>query len=243
MAIGRDFPRLMEDIGYTFRDFTYLERALTHSSFTYEMRSKGIRAESNERLEFLGDAVLGLIISEELYGKYGSEDEGRLTRIRQSLVCESMLAKIARKISLGDYLNVGKGEESSNIRDRDKVLADALEALIAAVYLDSKDSDAAAPRKVILTLFKDEIAHASKKVHSDYKTELQKLVEKNGDAVLCYELCAEDGPEHDRCFTVRALVNNNEVGIGHGKTKKAAEMQAAHAALLLFGVNCDDEEA
>lgn len=243
MAIGRDFPSLMEDLGYGFRDLTYLERALTHSSFTYEMRSRGIRAESNERLEFLGDAVLGLVISEELYGKYGSEDEGRLTRIRQSLVCEPMLAKIARRISLGDYLNVGKGEESSNIRDRDKVLADAFEAVIAAIYLDSKDTDSTAVVRVILSLFGDEIEYSSRRVHSDYKTELQKLVEKNGDAELRYELCAEDGPEHDRCFTVRALVNNNEVGLGRGKTKKAAEMQAARAALLLFGVNCDDEEA
>ena len=140
MAIGKDVLDLQNKILYHFHDLSYLDAALTHSSYTNEMRSKGIKAESNERLEFLGDAVLQLVISEHLFKNFSKHREGALTKMRQHLVCEKTLAKIAKKLSLGEYLNLGNGEELGDCRSRPKILADALEALIAAVYLDSVSS-------------------------------------------------------------------------------------------------------
>ena len=139
MALGKDAIELMDRISYIFADVSYLDAALTHSSYTNELRSRGMRADSNERLEFLGDAVLQLVISEHLYSCYSKHREGALTKMRQQLVCEKTLARIANKIELGIYINLGNGEESSDCRNRPKILADALEALIAAVYLDSND--------------------------------------------------------------------------------------------------------
>ena len=138
MGIGKDFAQLTRDIGYDFIDVTFLETALTHSSYTNEMKQKGFRAESNEALEFLGDAVLEIVISEYLYDRYAKHGEGALSKLRQTVVCESTLAKIASRINLGDYLHIGSAEENLELRGRKKVLADALEALIAAVYLDDR---------------------------------------------------------------------------------------------------------
>lgn len=236
MALGKDVLELQERISYKFSDLSYLDAALTHSSYTNELRSRGMRAESNERLEFLGDAVLQLVISEQLYAEYSKHREGSLTKMRQQLVCEKTLAKIARSISLGDYLNLGNGEENADCRNNPKILADALEALIAAVYLDSVAFGSEKYKGVVAALFDGEIRDASKG-RTDYKSRLQQLAEQDGAAILEYRVLYEDGPEHDKRFTVGAYINNNEVGRGFAKTKKLAEMQAAKQALRLFGVS------
>lgn len=235
MALGKDSLELMERLNYSFRDVSYLDAALTHSSYTNELRSRGMRADSNERLEFLGDAVLQLVISEHLYSCYSKHREGALTKMRQQLVCEKTLARIARKIDLGSYINLGNGEESSDCRSRPKILADALEAIIAAVYLDCQLKESKDYERIILDLFDEEIKLSSQG-GSDFKTRLQQLAEQDGASLLEYRVIAEEGPEHNKRFTVAAFVNNNEVGRGSGRTKKLAEMQAAKMALKLFGV-------
>ena len=235
MALGKEALGLEEKIGYSFGDVSYLEAALTHSSYTNEMRKRGIKAISNERLEFLGDAVLEIVVSEYLYSSFEKHREGALTKIRQRLVCEKALARAAEKISLGEYLNVGSGEEGANVRQRPKVLADALEALFGAVYLDSLQQQSDSYKGVILSLLADEIdlAIAQK---TDYKTMLQQFVEQEGSSSLKYRLVSEEGPEHAKVFTAEALINNNVVGTGTAQTKKDAQMQAAKCALMLFGV-------
>ena len=235
MALGKEALELAKKIGYTFSDITYLETALTHSSYTNEMRSKGIKATSNERLEFLGDAVLEIVISEYLYSNFAKYREGALTKMRQTLVCERTLAKIAASIDLGAYLNLGNGEDSADLRSRPKILADAMEALIAAAYLDSSARGDDAYRRLILTLFADELCEVASQ-RTDYKTMLQQLAEQDGASLLEYRLVSEEGPEHEKLFTVEAVINNNVVGKGSAKTKKNAEMQAAKMALQLFGV-------
>ncbi len=235
MALGKDSLELTDKLSYSFQDISYLDAALTHSSYTNELRSRGMKADSNERLEFLGDAVLQLVISEHLYSCYSKHREGALTKMRQQLVCEKTLAGIARRIDLGSYVNLGNGEESSDCRTRPKILADALEALIAAIYLDSLLKGSDEYKNVILSLFDEEIKSASQG-GSDFKTRLQQLAEQDGAAVLEYRIISEDGPEHNKSFTVAAFINNNEVGRGSGRTKKLAEMQAAKMALKLFGV-------
>ena len=235
MGIGKEFIELMDKINYTFSDITYLQTALTHTSYTNEMKGKGFRAPSNETLEFLGDAVLETVVSEELYDRYEKLGEGVLTKMRQTLVCESTLAVVARSISLGDYLNIGNGEENTGVREKTKVLADAMEALIAAIYIDDRAKGGNEYKNVIVDLFYDEIEAVSRRGNGDYKTRLQQFVEKNGDSSLHYEY-TETGPQHEKLFCAVAYINNNRVGEGTGSTKRAAEMQAARAALRLFGI-------
>lgn len=235
MAIGKELSLLEKKIGYSFFDIKNLQTAMTHSSYANEQKSKGLNYPSNERFEFLGDAVLEIVISEYLFENYKDRSEGVLTKMRQSLVCEKTLAKIAAEIELGDYINLGRGEELTDCRRRPKVLADALEALFAALYLDSKYSKSDY-RNVILNLISGEIENALVMQRGDFKTLLQQLVEKDGAAFLEYEVISEDGPEHDKIFTVAAKVNNNVVGTGKSKSKKDAEMKAAKQALELFGV-------
>ena len=236
MGIGREFIELMDVIGYSFNDITYLETALTHSSYANEMKSRGIRVVCNEELEFLGDAVLELVISEELYRGHSKNGEGTLTRMRQALVCEGTLAKVARDVNLGVYLNVGTGEEQSDIRERPKVMADAMEAVIAAIYLDDREYGSSSHfRQVILSLFDKYIRDVHKASAPDHKTTLQQFVEKNSGSELRYSY-TEEGPEHMKIFTATAYINNNKVGEGSGKTKRQAETNAAEAALKLFGI-------
>lgn len=235
MAIGKEILQLQEKIGYEFFDIKNLETALTHSSYSNEQKSRGMNFLSNERLEFLGDAVLQIVISEYLFENYKTRAEGTLTKMRQHLVCEKTLSKIAAEINLGDYINLGRGEELTDCRNRPKVLADALEAVFAAIYLDAAISEGDY-RKVILNLLSGEIEKASSMQKGDYKTLLQQLVEKDGASILEYVILEENGPEHDKTFTVAAKVNNNLVGTGSSKSKKDAEMQAAKMALQLFGV-------
>ena len=235
MSIGKEIVDLQNAIGYEFSDIAYLENALTHSSYSNEQKSRGIFLESNERLEFLGDAILQGVISKYLYKNYKKYTEGTLTKMRQYIVCEKTLSKIAAEIDLGDYLNLGKGEETNGCRQRPKVLADALEAVFAAIYLDSAN-DPSIHETVLLTLFSDILSGLDYSFEGDYKTMLQQLVEKDGASELIYEVVSEEGPEHNKRFTVVALINNNEVGRGKAKNKKDAEMQAAKVALKLFGI-------
>jgi len=228
---------LYDVIGYKFRDAEYLENALTHSSFANERKSKGIIYPSNERLEFLGDAVLQITISEYLYKHFKKYSEGSLTKIRQYLVCEKTLASVASGISLGDYIHVGKGEELTDCRKRPKVLADTMEALVAAIYLDSDSFRIEGAKEAVISLFKAEIEKSEKMQSGDYKSALQQLVEKDGSSILEYVILSESGPDHQKTFTVQAKVNNNVVGQGSAPTKKDAEMLAAKAALQLFGIS------
>lgn len=236
MSVGKEFFDLIDVLGYDFRDIQYLQNALTHSSYANERRSKGISYPSNERLEFLGDSVLELLISEYLYENFSGYAEGALTKIRQQLVCEKSLAAIAAQLSLGDYLNVGRGEELTDCRKRPKVLADALEAIVAAIYLDSDKFTVSGGKAAVLALFEDALEEVPRMLNGDYKTMLQQLVEKDGAAILEYKVVAECGPEHCKSFTVEAFINNNRVGMGVANNKKEAEMLAAKEALLLFGV-------
>ena len=236
MGIGKNIFDLEFKLGYKFREVSYLERAMTHLSYANEQRAKGINIIPNERLEFLGDAVIQIIISEYLYQNYRKHREGALTKMRQRLVCEKTLAKIAAELNLGDYINLGNGEETTNCRERPKILADTLEALVAAVYLDSKDVSGEIVRKVVLDLFAESLKTDSMQKRVDYKTMLQQLVEQDGTSTLEYQIIEETGPEHNKTFTVAALVNNNKVGEGKGRTKRQAEMQAAKVALKLFGL-------
>lgn len=235
MAIGKDIIELQAVLGYLFTDISFLELALTHSSYTNEQRARGINTSSNERLEFLGDAVLELVISEYLYSNFKKYREGALTKMRQSLVCEKTLSKIAAEISLGEYLNLGNGEENSDCRSRPKILADALEAVFGAIYLDAGERGVERCRGVILSLYSEELFGLSSSHNTDYKTRLQQLTEQDGTALLEYRIMGQVGPEHDKIFTVAAFVNNNEVGRGSASSKKDAEMLAAKEALALFG--------
>ena len=236
MAIGREVLHLAKSLGYTFHDISYLECAVTHSSYVNEQRSRGIRLTSNERMEFLGDAVLELLVSEHIYKNYKKYAEGKLTVLRRHIVCERSLAELASGLHLGDYLHLGNGEEA-DCRHLPRVLADAMEAVIGAIYLDSLSVGSDGYRDVILRLLEPLFEDNARRVTPDYKTALQQLIEQDGSATLEYRTVHTDGPEHAKRFTVEVFVNNNLVGTGEGKTIKAAQMAAAFAALRLFGVD------
>lgn len=224
---------LEETIGYKFNDITLLETALTHSSYSNEAKSKGANIECNERLEFLGDSVLSIITSEYLYFEF-SCPEGELTRMRAEVVCEKTLAVLAKKISLGDYLNLGHGEEMSGGRNRPSLLADAFESLLAAMFIDSnRNKDVVA--KFLLPMLTEELAKLELSgAAKDFKTLLQQFVQQVGGEVLEYFVINESGPDHDKVFTVEARLNSNVIGTGKGKSKRAAEQMAAKQALELF---------
>ena len=230
MGLGLDSIELQKTVGYTFSNFELLTEAVTHSSYANEHRP----IASNERLEFLGDAVLQLTISRHLYKAYPEYSEGDLTKIRQKLVCEETLAEIANAISLGRYLSVGKGEEQGGARSRPSILADALEALIAAVDLDSSGK---ATENFVSSLFAKKLRASLLSEAIDYKTKLQQLVQQDGNETLAYAVVSVSGPEHDKIFEVEAYINSNVVGHGLGKSKRDAEQSAAKEALLLFGVH------
>lgn len=234
MAIGKSFSELEKCIGYVFSNSTYIENALTHASYSNEYKSKGVLLPSNERLEFLGDAILQTVISEYIYDNYRDFSEGKLTRIRQRLVCEKTLARIASKIRLGEYIHLGHGEEA-DCRERPKILADTLEAVFGAIYIDNRESDAPIYKKIILELFKDEFMSSFNNASADYKTMLQQFIEKDSHSVLEYEIIDQTGPDHHKQFSVVAKVNNNIVGKGIAFSKKNAQMLAAKDALILFG--------
>lgn len=231
MAIGKALAALERALGFRFSEPKLLENALTHASYSNECEQKGIHLPSNERLEFLGDAVLQIVISHYLYDENKMLAEGDLTRVRRQLVCTKTLSEMAKSLSLGEYLHLGNGEEATDCRRSTKVLADAMEAVIGAMYLD----DAERCREVLLQLLIPYIPRAGGRIE-DAKTRLQQLVEQDGSCELAYEVEKEEGPDHAKRFTVIAKINNNTVGRGTAGSKKEAEMQAAEAALRLFGI-------
>lgn len=215
-----------QKIGYQFNDEKLLTQALTHSSYANEKHMK--KLSDNERLEFLGDAVLEIISSDFLYKNYTDQPEGELTKLRASLVCEPTLAICAKEIGLGDYLRLGRGEDLTGGRGRKSILSDALEAVIGAIYLDGGFANA---KEFVLKYILTDIEH--KQLFYDSKTILQELIQGRHEQ-LSYELIDESGPDHDKQFTVAVLVDGERVSEGEGHTKKAAEQQAAYQALLLY---------
>ena len=218
---------LQENLGYRFRDESLLRGALYHSSYANEHRNENI--VSNERLEFLGDAVLGFVSAEFLYSRFPHAPEGELTRIRAALVREESLFEVAQSLQLGECLMLGKGEESGGGRQRPSILADCTEAVFAAVYLDGgMDCARDLIHRVLLSKGDIEVAESRRR---DYKTELQELVQRKPHQVLRYELVGQSGPDHAKVFTVAVLLNGAPVGEGSGHSKKEAEQSAARSAL------------
>ena len=214
---------LQEKLGYTFQDPSLLENALTHSSRANESRGK---LHSNERLEFLGDSILGMVVADHLYRNHPDLPEGDLTRTRAALVCEGSLHEAAQGLGLGEYLRLGKGEDAGGGRKRPSILADATAAMLAAVYLDGGME---AVRPIIRALILDK--EQEKAADRDYKTALQELVQRTPGAAVSYALVRESGPDHCRSFEMEVSVDGKVIGAGAGRTKKEAEQMAAKAAM------------
>lgn len=215
---------LQQALGYRFQNPRLLEQALTHTSYANENR-EGCHGH-NERLEFLGDSILGFVVAEYLYRSFPNRPEGELTRMRAELVCERSLAVMAQEINLGPHLRLGKGEERSGGRSRPSILSDACEAIMAAAYLDGGFE---AARGIVYRHVLDRVGEST---HSgDYKTILQELVQRGKNQTLSYQLVEESGPDHDKRFTVAVLRNGEAVGRGTGHSKKLAEQAAAHEAI------------
>ena len=222
-----DVAGLQKTLGITFKDVSLLKQALVHSSYINENPREV--SGNNEKLEFLGDAVLGFFITEKLFKECPDSSEGEMTRLRAALVNGDALADVARRIQIGDSLYMGRGEESSGGRDKKPNLAGAMEAVIAAVYLDQGVTNA---RKFILRLLDNEIANVlSENTIRDYKSRLQELTQSRDQVVPVYRLIAEEGPDHDKTFTVEVIVGDSVLGRGAGKSKKQAEAAAARLAL------------
>lgn len=227
-----DLAQFQHNIGIVFQAPPLLATALTHSSFVNE--SIGTAVESNERLEFLGDAVLGLIIAEKLYRDFPGLNEGDMTRLRSAVVRRETLARAAQAVSLGDFLCMGKGEEASGGRGKPANLAGALEAVIAAAFLDQ---GLAVTRDLVLRLLGEDLARvAGRGTGGDYKPRLQELLQSRYQTAPVYRLVSEAGPEHDKMFTVEVLSGGRVLGQGTGKSKKLAETEAARLALERFAI-------
>lgn len=228
--MNKALEELQEKIGYRFRNVNLLKQALTHSSFTNEQKINKLK--NYERLEFLGDAVLELVSSEFLFNENPDMPEGKLTKLRASMVCEPALAYCAKDLDIGSYILLGKGEEATGGRKRDSITSDVMEAIIGAIFLDSGLENA---KKHIYRFILSDLEH--KILFMDSKTILQEEIQKQKDAKLHYELVGETGPEHDKQFHVEAYLNDKKIGAGVGRTKKAAEQQAAYEALLKMKEN------
>lgn len=224
---------LEEAIGYRFKDIRLLQNALAHSSYANEQWHNSLL--SNERLEFLGDSVLGMLVARFLYTNFPQRPEGELTRMRADMVCEKTLASVANTLNLGKHILLGKGEELGGGRHRNSILADAVEAVLAACYLDGgmEAAEAFVGKYILVQVPADHIHHV------DYKTKLQELVQRKRDQVLGYTLVGQSGPDHDKLFLVDATLNGDVVGSGRGSSKKRAEQDAAKNAI----VNLFPEEA
>ena len=214
----------MLKIDYKFKDESLLRLAMTHSSYANEHH--GTHLQCNERLEFLGDSILGMVVADHLYRNHPDLPEGELTRTRAALVCEDSLVEVAEALHLGEYLHLGKGEEAGGGRERPSIIADAVEAVLAAVYLDGGIGSA---RKLIQKFILDR--EAEKSASRDYKTALQELVQRESGQVLKYRLTGEEGPDHDKRFFVEVDLNGEVAGRGKGHSKKEAEQMAAKAAI------------
>lgn len=220
---------LEKKIGYRYQNIGFLENALTHSSYANEVKHG---TKSNERLEFLGDAVLSIVVSDYIYRNCPKLPEGELSKLRASLVCEKSLCRFAKSLGLGGYLKLSRGERNLHGQERPSILADAFEAVIASIYLDGGMDNAA---KFILSYVEPEIKNPRPRAFKDYKTTLQEIIQKNPEEHLEYVLVGEEGPDHDKHFFVEVHLNNNVIGKGGGRSKKEAEQQAAREALELMG--------
>lgn len=220
---------LEERLDYKFNNIDLLRNALTHSSYANEARNG---FTSNERLEFLGDSVLSVIVSDYIYKQFPDMPEGELTKLRAALVCEKTLCEFSREIGMGEYLLLGKGEDRGGGRNRDSILADAFEAVLAAIYLDGGME---AARRHVMKFVLRELDHEESDAVKDYKTALQEIIQRNPEESVTYMLTGESGPDHDKRFTVEVRLNSNVIGTGMGRSKKQAEQMAAKQALSLMG--------
>lgn len=218
--------KLEAKLGYVFNDRVLLLTALSHSSYANENKSHGF--SSNERLEFLGDSVLGQVVSSHLYLSFPKMPEGQMTRLRAELVCEQSLFEVAKVLELGSFIRLGKGEENTGGRQRESILADAVEAIIAAMYLDG---GIAVAKRFIDNYILSNLANMDTNQISDYKTALQELVQRRQGQILNYELVSESGPDHMKSFTMQVSLNGEAIGVGTGHTKKEAEQCAAKNGL------------
>ena len=218
---------LERKLNYAFRNPALLQEALNHSSYANEHRAAHLH--SNERLEFLGDSVLGFVTAEFLFQRHPEAPEGDLTRIRAALVCEQSLYEVAQRLGLGQYLKLGRGEEAGGGRERTSILADAVEAVFAAVYLDGgMDAARALIHRCLLDAQRESVVEERRR---DYKTALQELVQRQADQTLTYRMVDEQGPDHAKTFHAEVLLNGEAIGSGSGHSKKEAEQAAARAAM------------
>ena len=218
---------LEQKLNYTFQNPALLQEALNHSSYANEHRTAHLH--SNERLEFLGDSVLGFVTAEFLFQRHPEAPEGDLTRIRAALVCEQSLYEVAQRLGLGQYLKLGRGEEAGGGRERTSILADAVEAVFAAVYLDGgMEAARTLIHRCLLDAQRESVVEERRR---DYKTALQELVQRQADQVLTYRMVDEQGPDHAKTFRAEVLLNGAAIGSGSGHSKKEAEQAAARAAL------------
>lgn len=220
---------LENNLRYTFKNKELLRHALTHSSYANEHKNA---LSSNERLEFLGDSVLSIIVSSYIFEKYPDMPEGELTKLRASLVCEDALCRFSTEMNVGEYLLLGKGEALNGGAKRPSILADAFEAILAAMYLDGGMEVA---RRHVLRFVVDDLKNHTDSLIKDYKTVLQEIIQKNPEEKLAYVLVGESGPEHDKEFCFEVRLNSNCIGKGKGHSKKQAEQMAAKQALELMG--------
>ena len=230
-----DIAILENRIGYSFKDRRFLDEALTHSSYANELKARHISVQCNERLEFLGDSVLSVVVSEYLFNKFPELPEGELTQMRAALVQSEALASYARRLGIGDYLYLGHGEEKNNGRERRSTLENAFEALVAAIYLDAGENGFEAVGRFVLPIIDKQMEQAAKQRHIDAKTELQQLIQQAEGDFLEYVVVKESGPDHEKVFEVVAKLNSNVIGQGTGRSKREAEQNAALEALKLFG--------
>ena len=218
------YTELEQALGYCFQNKKLLENALTHSSYANERRNG---KPDNERLEFLGDSILGFVTADFLFHKFPEQPEGDLTRLRADLVCERNLARCAEKVNLGEFLLLGHGEDHAGGRHRDSIVSDAMDSVLAAAYLDGGFE---AAKGIILRLILSEMP-TGRPGNFDYKTMFQELVQREKDQIISYELTGQFGPDHDKVFAVDVLINGKVVGKGEGRSKKKAEQSAAHEAM------------
>lgn len=229
--------RLEAAIGYTFTDQTLLSRAMTHSSHSNETGERNHHLLCNERLEFLGDSVLSIVVSRYLFHTYPQEGEGTLTNMRKDVVCAEALARYARAIGIGECLLLGKGEAQSGGNRKENILADAFEALLAAIYIDAGERGMDIISAFLLPLVQKDLAELETRgIDGDYKTPLQQFVQQTEGDVLEYVLIRADGPDHQKVFEVEVRINSNPCGRGIGSSKRKAEQAAAKAALEIFGI-------
>lgn len=233
---NEDIDLLQNNLNYKFIDADLLETSLTHTSYSNENNIH--ESKSNERLEFLGDSIISLVVSEYLYNKHPFYPEGELTKIRAKVVCEKSLAYAAKKINLGSFLYLGKGEENTGGRDRNSILADAFEALVGAIFLDSSYE---LVTKVLIDNFETDIVHAVAKgdLFNDFKTELQEKLQRATKGKIDYIVYKETGPDHNKIFHVHVRLDENIIGSGMGRNKKEAEQMAAKEALILMDEDYD----